>query len=71
MTGWVWAGIFIGLAIVILAVGIPYLLTHKGMHSADDVTEGQEYLRVKRRWRQRQGPHPGQPGRAASRQDTP
>jgi hypothetical protein len=71
VTGWVWAGIFIGLAIVILAVGIPYLLTHKGMHSADAVAEVQEYLRAKRRWRQWQGPRPGQPDRAASRRDTP
>jgi hypothetical protein len=30
MTGWVWAGIFIGLAIVVFAVGIPYLIIQKG-----------------------------------------
>ena len=71
MTGWVWAGIFIGLAIVILAVGMPYLLMHKGMHSADDVAEGQEYLPAKRRWGQRQGPHPGQADRGGQQAGHP
>ena len=49
MTGWVWFAIFGGLAIVILAVGIPYLLTHKGMRDPHDTAEGQDYLQAKRR----------------------
>jgi hypothetical protein len=68
VTGWVWAGIFIGLAIVILAVGIPYLLAHKGMHASYDRSEAEDYLRAKRRWRR--GPHtrPGRPEQAGSGQ---
>jgi hypothetical protein len=53
MTGWVWLGIIIGLAIVALAVGIPYALTHKTMRSPHDLSEGKAYLHDKRRWRQR------------------
>jgi hypothetical protein len=53
MTALVWFAIFGGLAIVILAVGIPYLLTHKGMHDPHDTSEGQEYLRARRRWQRR------------------
>jgi hypothetical protein len=51
MTGWVWAGIFIGLAIVILAVGIPYVHTHKVMRSPRDLSDSHDYVRAKRRWR--------------------
>ena len=50
MTGWVWAGIIIGLAIVALAVGIPYLLTHRTMHPPYDRSEGRAYLQGKRTW---------------------
>lgn len=65
MTGWVWAAIFIGLAIVILAVGIPYLLAHKGMHASHDRSDAEDYLRAKRKWR---GQHtrPGRPEHAGS-----
>ena len=54
MTGLVWFAIFCGLALVILAVGIPYLLTHKRMRDPHDTSEGQDYLRAKRRWQRRQ-----------------
>jgi hypothetical protein len=47
MTALVWFAIFGGLAIVILAVGIPYLLTHKRMHDPHDTSEGQDYLRAR------------------------
>ena len=53
MTGWVWAGIFIGLAIVVFAVGTPYLITHKGIRSPDDRRnrdEAKAYFHIKRRW---------------------
>ena len=56
MTGWVWAGIFIGLAVVAFAVGIPYFLTHKRMRSPYDPhvrSEGKAYLQRKRRWTRR------------------
>ena len=53
MTGWVWAGIIIGLAIVALAVGIPYLLTHRTMRPPYDRSEGRAYLQDKRRWARR------------------
>lgn len=53
MTGWVWAGIIIGLAIGALTVGIPYFLTHRTMRSPYDQSEGRAYLRSKRRWMQR------------------
>jgi hypothetical protein len=66
VTGWVWAGIFIALAIVILAVGIPYLLTHKGMRAPYDRSEAEDYLRARRRWRRRQRTRPGQPEQAGT-----
>lgn len=50
MTGWVWGGIIIGVAIVALAVGIPYFLTHRGMRSPHDVSDSRAYLRTRRRW---------------------
>jgi len=53
MTGWVWAGIMIGLVIVVLAVGIPYFLTHRTMHEPYDRSEGRAYLEGKRKWWQR------------------
>lgn len=53
MTGWVWAGIIIGLVIVALAVGIPYFLTHRTMHPPYDRSEGRAYLEGKRRLLQR------------------
>lgn len=67
MTGWVWAGIIIGLAIVALAVGIPYSLTHKTMRSPHDLSEGRAYLRGKRRWMQQRRAAAGQPEEAARR----
>jgi hypothetical protein len=51
MTGWVWAGIFIGLAIAIFAIGTPYLITQKRMRSPYDPanrTEANAYLHRKR-----------------------
>jgi hypothetical protein len=65
MTGWVWAGIIIGLAIVALAVGIPYLYTHKGMRSPHDLSDSREYVRTKRRWRRQQGAATAQSGQSA------
>jgi hypothetical protein len=62
MTALVWVAIFGGLAIVILAVGIPYLLTHKGMRNPHDTSEGQQYLRAKRRWYRGRGTRPANPG---------
>lgn len=53
MTGWVWAGIIIGLAIVVLAVGIPYILTHKTMRDPYDRSEGRAYVQRKWRWMRR------------------
>jgi hypothetical protein len=49
MTGLVWFSIIAGLVIVALAVGIPYLLTHKRMRSPHDLAEGQAYIRARRR----------------------
>ena len=54
MTGLVWFAIFCGLVLVVLAVGIPYLLTHKRMRDPHDTSEGRDYLRGKRRWQQQQ-----------------
>lgn len=66
MTGLVWVSIFAGVAIGALAVGIPYLLTHKAMRSPHDLSEGQAYLRAKRRWRRQRTAAPGQSEQAAS-----
>lgn len=38
-----WVSIFAGLVIVLLAVGIPYWLTHRRLRP-HDLTEGREYL---------------------------
>ncbi len=73
MTGWVWAGIFIGLAIVVFAVGIPYLITHKGMRSPDDRRnrdEARAYFRLKRRWQRQKGTVSAQPEPMGSEQGT-
>jgi hypothetical protein len=40
----------IGLVIVILAVGIPFYLTHRRMRDPLDFSDSQEYLRSRRRW---------------------
>ena len=40
MTPLVWGSIFGGLAAVMLAVGIPHLLTHKFMRDPYDTSEG-------------------------------
>jgi hypothetical protein len=71
MTGWVWAGIIIGLAIVALAVGTPYVLTHKNMRSPHDVSDSHGYLRATRRWRRRRGVVSGPPGQASGRVEMP
>jgi hypothetical protein len=71
VTGWVWASIFIALAIVILAVGIPYLLTHKSMRSPYDRSDAEDYVQAKRRWRRRQRTGPGRPEQAGSGRGIP
>ncbi|MBV9092648.1 MAG: hypothetical protein JO132_02025 [Streptosporangiaceae bacterium] len=69
MTGWVWAGIIIGVAIVALAVGIPFLHTHKRMSPPLDRSEGAGYVRAKRRWRRRRA-EASEPTQAGSGQGT-
>jgi hypothetical protein len=64
MTGIVWAAILIGLALVIAAVGIPYLLTHKRMRSPHDHAESQEYLQKTHGRVQRDGTISAKPGPA-------
>jgi hypothetical protein len=64
MTGWVWAAIVIGLAIVTLAVGIPYFHTHKIMRSPRDLSDSHEYVRAKRRWRRQRDAAAAQPAQA-------
>jgi hypothetical protein len=49
-TGWVLVAGITGLAIVVLAVGIPYVLTHKTMRDPYDRSEGRTYLQRKGRW---------------------
>jgi hypothetical protein len=68
MTGWVWLGIIIGLAIVALAVGIPYFHTHKVMRSPRDLSDSQAYIHAKRRWMQRESATSARPGQAAGRE---
>ena len=51
---WVWSGLLIGLAIVALAGGIPFFLTHRRMREPRDVSDSRAYLRARRR-RVRQG----------------
>jgi hypothetical protein len=51
--GWVLVASITGLAIVALAVGIPYVLTHKGMRDPYDRSEGRTYLQRKWRWMRR------------------
>jgi hypothetical protein len=81
MTGWVWAGIFIGLAIVVFAVGVPYLITHKGMRSPDDPSNRAEadayfhrkraFSRRLRRLQRQKDAVSAEPGRVGSKQNTP
>jgi hypothetical protein len=71
MTGLVWVSIIAGLLLVVLAVGIPYLLTHKGMRAPHDLSEGQHYIRTKHRWMRRRRAAAGQPQRAVSEQSSP
>lgn len=71
MTGWVWLGIIIGLAIVALAVGIPYVLTHQVMREPRDLSDSQAYIQEKRRWRRRKSAPSAQPGQPTGRQGTP
>lgn len=71
MTGWVWAGIFIGLALVVFAVGTPYLITHKGLRSPyhrANRDEAKAYFRVKRRWQRQGGTGSAEPGTMHSEQ---
>ena len=37
--GWAWGGFLIGLAIVLLASGIPFLITHRRMRQQRDVSD--------------------------------
>jgi hypothetical protein len=46
MTAWFWAGIPLALAIVALAVGVPYWLTHRQLRPYDH-SEGRAYLRAR------------------------
>jgi hypothetical protein len=71
MTGWVWLGIIIGLAIVALAVGIPYVLTHKTMREPRELSDSQAYIQAKRRWRRQKSAPSAQPGQTIGRQGTP
>jgi hypothetical protein len=50
MSGLAWGGLAIGLVIVVLAVGIPYFLTHRRMREPHDVSDSRAYLRERRRW---------------------
>jgi hypothetical protein len=50
MGGLGWVALAIGLVIVVLAVGIPYLLTHRHMREPRDVSDSHAYLRARRRW---------------------
>jgi hypothetical protein len=50
MSGLAWVALVIGLVIVILAVGIPYFLTHRRMREPLDVSDSHDYLRDRRRW---------------------
>ncbi len=50
MGGWAWGSLVIGLAIVALAVGIPYFLTHRRMREPHDVADSHAYLRARRKW---------------------
>lgn len=68
MNGWVWLGIIIGLAVVALAVGIPYVITHKGMRSPRDVSDSRTYLQAKRRRRWQKSATSAQSGPATSPQ---
>jgi hypothetical protein len=70
MTGSVWAAIFIGLAIVIAAVGIPYLLTHKRMRSPHDHAESHDYLQKTHRRVRRNGTISARLGRPPNDQGT-
>jgi hypothetical protein len=50
MSGLAWGGLAIGLVIVVLAVGIPYFLTHRRTREPRDVSDSRAYLRERRRW---------------------
>ena len=52
-SGLFWVAFAIGLAIVVLAVGIPYVVTHKGMREPYDRSEGRAYLQREWRWMRR------------------
>lgn len=63
MGGWAWGGLVIGLVIVVLAVGIPFFLTHRRMREPRDVSDSRAYLRARRRWvRQRRVSAESRPG---------
>jgi hypothetical protein len=67
MTGWVWLGIIIGLVVVALAVGIPYLLTHQAMRDPHDLSDSHAYIEAKRRWRRQRSASSAQSGQTAGR----
>jgi hypothetical protein len=48
--GLAWGSLAIGLVLVVLAVGIPYFLTHRGLRHPRDVSDSHAYLRTRRRW---------------------
>lgn len=37
--GWAWGGFLIGLAVVMLAAGIPFLVSHRQMRQPRDVSD--------------------------------
>ncbi len=60
-----WGALAIGLVIVVLAVGIPYFLTHRSMPEPRDSGDSHAYLRMRRRVvSRRRMSGPGTPGAA-------
>jgi hypothetical protein len=51
--GWALGSFVIGLAILVLAVGVPYFLTHRRMRDPHDTSDSRAYLRTRRRWLRR------------------
>jgi hypothetical protein len=59
--GLAWGSLVIGLVIVVLAVGIPYFLTHRRLRHPRDVSDSHGYLRTRRRWVRRRSSAVSQP----------
>ena len=68
---WLLVCIIAALAIVAFAVGVPYVITHKGMRSQRANREdGRAYLREKRRWQRQKDVVSAQPESMGSEQGT-